>query len=542
MARPIRYATLLRELAARHSIAAAGPHPAVAAAHRAGAAVLRPALLILLFLLIVQRQPLAGGWLMPTALAALAAGLCLFIHGARAGLLALGDRAGRAAAAWSRPAPALAGACLLGFALACAEPALGLLRLAGAGIQAEAEPYLYALLNRWPGALLGVIALSAGAGVALGMLRLRLGWRLRPMLLALLVIALGLSAHLMFDPELDQVPGFAWDCGVAAIGPVAALLLLACGNGVAGARVPAQAPLAGFGIVALATLAPVVGVLLCAMMLAETVSVTQLLEDAVAPASVARRLPLPWSELLACLRALLPAVLLLPLARHADGALLRRVLPALALCLAGLYLLRFGMAHGLLALAGQPAAQLANLFAQQGGAAAAYPAPLGIALAALFAGALLYCAVRAEPALEVFAATADRLSHGLLRRAALLRTAAAGAALAALVVTLAIVLDIAPAWIVLGGAGTALLLGGACDEDAFSAAWDSAGIAVGPIALPLLLLLGTGLMQVLDAEWRFGLPALLALGPVLALQFTHLRMRRMDLQQRRRRLAELARA
>ena len=77
------------------------------------------------------------------------------------------------------------------------------------------------------------------------------------------VIILILSVIAFMDPELTKIVGLAWDCGAVTTGPVTVPLVLALGIGVAAAAGKgADSSLSGFGIVTLASVFPILGVLI----------------------------------------------------------------------------------------------------------------------------------------------------------------------------------------------------------------------------------------------------------------------------------------
>ena len=75
-----------------------------------------------------------------------------------------------------------------------------------------------------------------------------------------------LTAYARTHPELSQIVGLAWDSGAVTTGPVTVPLVLALGIGVAHAVGRGGGSLSGFGIVTLASLFPVLGVLLLGLL------------------------------------------------------------------------------------------------------------------------------------------------------------------------------------------------------------------------------------------------------------------------------------
>jgi len=73
-------------------------------------------------------------------------------------------------------------------------------------------------------------------------------------------------------PELAKALGLAWDTGAVTTGPVTVPLALSLGIGIAAAAGKGDSGLSGFGIVTLASLFPVGGVLLLLLYVASILS------------------------------------------------------------------------------------------------------------------------------------------------------------------------------------------------------------------------------------------------------------------------------
>ena len=99
----------------------------------------------------------------------------------------------------------------------------------------------------------------------LGTLRFLYGWSLKPLIYLSLAPVLSLSIYAASDPDLRVVVGLAWDAGAVTTGPVTVPLVLALGIGIASAAGESESGLSGFGIVTLASLFPIIGVLLLAL-------------------------------------------------------------------------------------------------------------------------------------------------------------------------------------------------------------------------------------------------------------------------------------
>lgn len=179
------------------------------------------------------------------------------------------------------------------------------------------------MLNDWSTAL--VLAVGAGVGLAavLGTLRLLYGWSLKPLIYITLFPLIGLTIYLNSDPELAIILGLAWDCGAVTTGPVTVPLVLALGIGIATAAGKGASPLAGFGIVTLASLFPIIAVILLALFVSSVTSP----EEIIAAAQSASQLVAstgettwldssPWQEIGSGIRAIVPLVAFLVIVLH----------------------------------------------------------------------------------------------------------------------------------------------------------------------------------------------------------------------------------
>ena len=67
------------------------------------------------------------------------------------------------------------------------------------------------------------------------------------------------------NPNLRSILGLAWDCGAVTTGPVTVPLVLSLGIGIANAAGKGGSSLSGFGVVTMASLFPILSVLLLAL-------------------------------------------------------------------------------------------------------------------------------------------------------------------------------------------------------------------------------------------------------------------------------------
>ena len=88
------------------------------------------------------------------------------------------------------------------------------------------------------------------------------GWSLKPLIYLALAPVLAVTIYCALDPDLRVTLGLAWDAGAVTTGPVTVPLVLSLGIGIASAAGKSESGLSGFGIVTLASLFPILGVML----------------------------------------------------------------------------------------------------------------------------------------------------------------------------------------------------------------------------------------------------------------------------------------
>lgn len=222
---------------------------------------------LLIFQLLVLQLPIVYASMIGVGILIVAVGLMFFMEGLRLGLMPLGEIIGSVLPRHSRMPVILGFAFLLGVGATFAEPAIAVLKAAGSGVQAQAAPLLYSLLNEFSGQLVAAVGTGVGLAVMLGVLRFFYAWPLKNLAIPAVALLLALSLGFTRVPELEDVLGLAWDCGAVTTGPVTVPLVLALGVGVC--RVVSSGSgsggHSGFGIVTLASLFPILAVLLLAL-------------------------------------------------------------------------------------------------------------------------------------------------------------------------------------------------------------------------------------------------------------------------------------
>ncbi|MEQ8661376.1 MAG: DUF1538 domain-containing protein, partial [Gammaproteobacteria bacterium] len=218
-----------------------------------------------LFQVLVLGLPIVFAAMIGAGIVLVAVGLMLFMEGLRLGLMPLGETIG-AVLPRNSPLPLiLLFAFLLGLGATFAEPAIAVLRTAGGELAPQQAPLLYSMLNDFADELVLAVGTGVGVAVLVGILRFFHGWSLKVLLLPIVLTLAVLTLVAHYDPVLEPLLGLAWDCGAVTTGPVTVPLVLALGIGVCRIVGDGETAHAGFGIVTLASLAPVIAVLLLGM-------------------------------------------------------------------------------------------------------------------------------------------------------------------------------------------------------------------------------------------------------------------------------------
>jgi hypothetical protein len=495
-------------------------------------AVVPLALYLVLFQLLILKQNVVDSWVISAGLISVIIGLMLFMEGLKVGLMPFGETIGNILPTKSSLRVVLGIAFLLGIGVTFAEPAIGALQAAGAIVDVNRAPYLYALLNDWAGILVLIVGMGVGLAAVLGTMRFINGWSLKPLIYMTVIPTLALTVFIMLDPELNKILGLAWDCGAVTTGPVTVPLVLSLGIGIAAAAGKGRSSLSGFGIVTLASLYPIIGVEIMAMVIAELVTP----EEIIAAAATAGHATsdgswyntTPGQEIILGIRAIIPLVIFLYL-------VLRFILKekiqsrmatiyGISLCVIGMIIFNIGLSYGLAKLGGQSGELVPAAFTHIEAIpdTPLYTATLGIFIAALFAWCLGFGATMAEPALNALGLTVENLTNGAFKKSMLMYAVSFGVACGIAIGVMKIIYSIPVAWLLIPGYMAALILTGLSSEEYVNIAWDSAGVTTGPVTVPLVLAMGLGFGNAVGALEGFGILSMASICPILAVMSTGL--------------------
>jgi len=213
---------------------------------------------IAVFELLVLRQPVARLAPLAGGVVLVVVGLTLFIYGLKLALFPVGENLAHALARKGSVFWLIAFAFALGFGTTVAEPAL-IAVAAEAGKIAAAAGVIEASLesqSRYAGGLRLTVALAVGVALILGVVRILAGWSLPGMIIGgyLLVVAMTMIAP-------PDIVGIAYDSGGVTTSTVTVPLVAALGVGLASSLHGRNPMLDGFGLIAFASLTPILFVM-----------------------------------------------------------------------------------------------------------------------------------------------------------------------------------------------------------------------------------------------------------------------------------------
>ena len=221
-------------------------------------------IVIAFFQVVVIRQPFPNLAGVALGLTCVVLGLALFIQGLELGLFPLGEAIADAFVKKGSAVALLAFAFCLGFGTTVAEPALVAVGDKAAEVAAEAGAIANSddARRTYAFQLRMVVALSVGAAIVLGVLRILRGWPLHHLIIGGYALV---TLMTLFAP--DEIIGVAYDSGGVTTSTITVPLVTALGVGLASSIKGRDPMLDGFGLIAFASLTPMIFVLAYGMVI-----------------------------------------------------------------------------------------------------------------------------------------------------------------------------------------------------------------------------------------------------------------------------------
>jgi len=218
---------------------------------------------IAFFQLVVLQQPIPNIGQILTGVLLVMLGLTFFIRGLEMGLFPIGESMAYAFARKGSLFWLLAFSFSLGFGTTIAEPALiavaeeAAIVAAGGGVIEQTEQ----AMDNYATGLRYTVALSVGIAILIGVLRILKGWPIHYLIIAGYT---GIVIMTIFAPP--EIIGIAYDSGGVTTSTITVPLVTALGVGLASSIKGRNPMVDGFGLIAFASLTPMIFVMAYGML------------------------------------------------------------------------------------------------------------------------------------------------------------------------------------------------------------------------------------------------------------------------------------
>lgn len=384
-----------------------------------------------------------------------------------------------------------------------------------------AEPDLQVLANQVPAIQNRVIILSVAVGVGvflvIALLRILLGIQLRWLLIGFYVLVFGLA--MFVSPDFWAV---AFDSGGVTTGPMTVPFIMALGVGVSAVRSDKQAGGDSFGLVALCSIGPIITVLLLGLLYQPDGSTytNTVMPDAKDTVEMFRAyvdaLPEYFAE---TAKALAPIAVFLVLFQLITKRLKRRALLSMAVGLAyvyvGLALFLTGVNVGFMPVG-----------SFLGGSIAGHTYNWILIPIAMVIG---YFIVQAEPAVHVLNKQVEEITAGAIPAHAMNIALSVGVAVSLGMAMIRVLTGVSIMWFLIPGYTISLALSFVVPDIFTSVAFDSGGVASGPMTATFLLPFALGACEAVGGNLvtdAFGVVAMVAMTPLVTIQLLGLSYQR----------------
>ena len=375
------------------------------------------------------------------------------------------------------------------------------------------EPDLQVLAGQVPSVpnMVLIMTVAVGVGLLLALAIVRIRYKISLSML-LIVCYLALILVSMFVPK--EFLAVAFDSGGVTTGPMTVPFIMAMGVGLASVRSDKNAANDSFGLVALSSVGPILAVLILGCFFKPTEAAYTLTDVAtvVTTQDVARvfaqGLPLYAREVLLSLVPILWVFLIFQWLTHRyHGLQIKRIIVGFGYTYIGLVLFLCGANVGFAPVGAYLGKELAGLSLRW------ILVPIGALIG--------YYIVKAEPAIQVLNHQVEAVTNGAISVKMMNRCMQIGVAASVGLAMLRVLTGISIQWFVIPGYIIALVLSRLVPDIFIGIAFDSGGVASGPMTSTFLLPLSIGVCEALGGNLMtdaFGVVALVALTPLIAIQ------------------------
>lgn len=375
------------------------------------------------------------------------------------------------------------------------------------------EPDLTVLANQIPSIPNFTLIVSVGVGVGvflvIAMLRILFAIKLRTLLIIFYIIVFGLS--FLVSPQFLAV---SFDSGGVTTGPMTVPFIMALGVGVASIRSDSKAEGDSFGLVSLCSVGPILSVMILGLVFGAGESayeseIFHIAEDSRSMfVSFVVMIPHYAKEVAMAVSPIFVFFLIYqrifaPMKRDALVTITVGVLYTYV----GLVLFLTGVNVGFMPIG----TYIGNVI---GGTSYAWLAvPVGMLIG--------YYIVSAEPAVHVLTKQVEEITSGAIPRKALFTTLGIGVAVSVGLAMLRALTGISIYYMIIPGYAIALILSFIVPDIFVSIAFDSGGVASGPMTATFLLPFTIGVCEAIGGnvvEDAFGVVAMVAMTPLIAIE------------------------
>jgi len=458
-----------------------------------------PIILVILFFQLAILQTIPEDWIPTTmGMVIVGIGLAIFLQGLEIGIFPIGEGLARDFAKSGSTIWIMLFAFAIGFGTTIAEPALAVIADKAAAISSgriDANTLRY------------VVALSVGLAILLGVYRIIKGHPIHYYIIAGYIAVVSVT---FLAPK--EIIGLAYDLGGVTTSTVTVPLVAALGIGLASTIKGRNPIIDGFGLIAFASLTPMIFVQIYGIFVynfVEATQVTQVVIEAKVSHTVAISVESVIFGILAVVRDVLPILAIIFFFQY--GILkksienLKLVIIGFLLVILGLYAFILGLEMGLFALGESMAYQLTRAG--------------NVWIIYAFAFAIGFSTTMAEPALMAIAKKAKEISDGKINDMSLRLFVASGVAFGIALGAFRIVDGGHIHYYIIVGYLIVVFLTFVAPKHIIPIAYDSGGVTTSTVTVPLVAALGIGLATNIDGRNPlidgFGLIAFASLFPMI---------------------------
>ena len=449
---------------------------------------------------IIQKMP-ANLTSIIIGLTIVAVGLALFIRGLELGIFPIGENLATDFAKKGSVFWLLLFAFTIGFATTVAEPALIAIADKAASISDGKVDAFFLRMT---------VALSVGFAIALGTLRILLGHPIQYYIVGGYILVVVVT---FFAPK--EIIGLAYDSGGVTTSTVTVPLVAALGIGLASSIKGRNPVIDGFGLIAFASLTPMIfvqiyGIIVYAMASSSTTEIVTVMDATSATASVYKfDIVQALLDLIGVVKDVAPILLVIFFFQYMiikkPVAHLKKTITGIIMVILGLYAFIIGLEMGLFPIGETIAFQLTSM----GNNLLIY----------LFAFLIGFSTTMAEPSLLAIAIKAEEISEGSINQTYLRIAVAFGVAIGIGLGAYRIVAGDPIHYYIVAGYIIVIIMTQFAPQYIIPIAYDSGGVTTSTVTVPLVAALGLGLAENIDGRNPlidgFGLIAFASLFPMI---------------------------